>query len=79
MAAEGDQKPVVQAPHGEPEKLQEVFETLPREKKAELLTTLVLAKSHQGPLPDPETLEHYARLIPNPLPEGEGTGQQRGT
>lgn len=43
----------------------EVLVGLPEDQRQELLEMLVVAKSHQGPLPAPETLEHYGRIIPN--------------
>jgi len=45
-----------------------VFDGIKDEKKYEILKslsiTLIQKRSHSGPLPDPETLEDYDRLIP---------------
>lgn len=44
-----------------------LIETLPIDKRqaVESVVRMAVAKSHRGPLPDGETLEHYTRLIPN--------------
>ena len=44
-----------------------LIETLPVDKRqaVESVVRMAVAKSHRGPLPDGETLEHYTRLIPN--------------
>lgn len=46
-----------------------IFEGVNKKKKEEILRsvtiTLIQSKSHSGPLPAPETLEEYNRLIPN--------------
>ena len=44
-----------------------IFEGVKKEKKDQLIQSfaITLSKTHIGPLPDPETLEGYARLIPD--------------
>lgn len=44
-----------------------VIETLPAERRAAVEKAFVrtIAKFHSGPLPDAETLERYAEVIPN--------------
>lgn len=44
-----------------------VFEGIPKQKKQQIIRSLVvtLQKSHSGPLPSPETLAGYSSLIPN--------------
>jgi len=46
--------------------IKEVAPELPNEKKARLVTRMAaISVSYQGPLPPPEELEHFARIIPN--------------
>ena len=58
--------PVVEMPS---EKVQELFASAPPEKQQELVEIMlrqsILAKSHRGPLPPPDDLERYCKLIPN--------------
>ena len=43
-----------------------LIETLPEDNRQAVESVVrMVAKSHRGPIPDGETLEHYARLIPN--------------
>ncbi|ELR72618.1 hypothetical protein C900_00997 [Fulvivirga imtechensis AK7] len=46
-----------------------LFEGIGKKKKDEILRsitfTLIQEKTHSGPIPDPETLSHYNKIIPN--------------
>lgn len=43
-----------------------VFEGIPKDKKERIIHSLaVIQKTHSGPLPDPDTYERYAAIIPN--------------
>jgi len=48
-----------------PVEVAQLIETLPVEKRAAVAKVFVrqISKYHSGPLPDPETLEGYSRLI----------------
>ena len=58
--------PVVELPS---EKVQELLASAPPEKRQEwveiMLRQSILAKSHRGPLPPPDDLERYCKLIPD--------------
>lgn len=43
-----------------------IFEGLSKEKRQQIIQSFAfIQKTHIGPLPDPETYEEYARIIPN--------------
>ena len=43
-----------------------VIDTLPKDKRAAVAQIArEVSRYHSGPLPDPETLAHYSRIIPN--------------
>ncbi len=44
-----------------------LFEGIPKEKKKRIVKTIAVVESriHSGPLPDPETLSRYCKVIPN--------------
>ncbi len=44
-----------------------IFEGIPKQKKQQIIRSLVLTmhKTHIGPLPDPQTLSEYSLIIPN--------------
>lgn len=42
-----------------------LFQGIPKERRLQIIRTLLIQKSHIGPLPDVETLDGYARLIPD--------------
>lgn len=43
----------------------QLFKGIPIQKKQEIIKTLVSIKMHSGPLPDPETLFQYDKVISN--------------
>jgi uncharacterized membrane protein len=48
----------------------QIFNGLDKKKRDQIVQAITVSfmqvqKSHSGPLPDAETLEHYARIIPN--------------
>jgi uncharacterized membrane protein len=44
-----------------------LFEGIPKPKRQQIVKTLLVSikKTHNGPIPDPESLEEYSRIIPN--------------
>ncbi|MBC6491721.1 DUF2335 domain-containing protein [Flavihumibacter stibioxidans] len=42
-----------------------IFKGIPQTQKRQILSLIVQSKSHRGPIPSPEDMEEYGRVIPD--------------